>query len=403
MSDKKRHIVLITNWFPPKQGVAVARMLGFVRYLNAEKNTWTVLTDGEEEVSLSSKWKVIRVNNNPGFSKLKFKAGESKFIHLSKVAWNVALSRLSGTTDHRWASMAAAALQKIHQTHPIDCIISSYAPSATHLAAWQFCKQQPEIKWIADMRDEMSLNPHLPSRERKELAKIEKLVNERADACTTVSSPILEDFKKLLPGVRNFEEIRNGFDHNESFPYQFNEVFTISYAGTFYGAIKPDTFFEGLRLFLQENAVQVKLQFVGTHRNFHLPDEFRKDSTFIPRCPANEALKWMAEADANLLLLPKINRRGVYSGKIFDYISVRKPVIAVIDTTDVAADLLGELNAGFIADFDDPKAICKAIASAYYLWAGQKQMPTDGDKIKQLHRRYQVERLEKLINKITGS
>lgn len=118
MSERKRHIVLITNWFPPKQGVAVARMLGFVRYLDAEKNSCTVLTDGEEDATLSSKWKIIRVNTNAGLSKLKFKAGESKFIHLSKVAWNVALSRLSGTTDHRWANLAAAELERFTSHTP---------------------------------------------------------------------------------------------------------------------------------------------------------------------------------------------------------------------------------------------------------------------------------------------
>ena len=402
MPDNKRHIVLITSWFPPKQGVAVARMLGFVRYLDQQKNTITVISEGSPSTEVTSFGTVATVEAKSRVSKLGFKPGEHKVIHYSKVLWNVALSRMKGVIDRDWAVAACSQLEKINTQHPVDVVISSYAPASTHLAAYLFCKSRPQIKWIADMRDEMSLNPHLSFHERKQLAKIEQLVDQRADTITTVSAPILNDFRKLLTNVKQFEEVRNGFDHQLQFDYHFNPVFTISYAGTFYGAIKPDTFFKGLEIFTDKNKVQVHLQFVGTHRNFNLPDVFKNHCTFIPRCSSEEALQHMAAADANLLLLPTIGRKGVYSGKIFEYISVRKPLIAAIDTSDVAADLILETNSGFVAAFDQPEKIAEAIASAYTLWKDNKKMPAYSDKVEQLHRRYQVQRLEKLIEKLTG-
>ena len=402
MPDKKRHIVLITNWFPPKQGVAVARMLGFVRYLDHQKNTITVISEGSPSTEITPYGMVVTVEAKSHISKLGFKPGEHKFIHTSKVLWNVALSRMKGVIDRDWSSATCNQLEKIHAQHPIDVVISSYAPASTHLAAYLFCKSRPQIKWIADMRDEMSLNPHLSSHERKQLAKIEQLVDERADAVTTVSAPILDDFRRLMPNVKQFEEVRNGFDHRQQFDYHFNPVFTISYAGTFYGAIKPDTFFKGLQQFTEKNNVQVHLQFVGTHKNFNLPDVFKNNCTFIPRCSSAEALNHMAAADANLLLLPTIGRKGVYSGKIFEYISVGKPLIAAIDPNDVAAVLIRETQSGFIAAFDRPESIAEAIASAYTLWKERKTMPSIKVKVAELHRSYQVQRLEKLIDQLTG-
>ena len=48
----------------------------------------------------------------------------------------------------------------------------------------------------------------------------------------------------------------------------------------------------------------------------------------------------MNEMDANIMLHPRGERKGVYSGKLFDYISAQKPIIACVDKNDVAAELI---------------------------------------------------------------
>ena len=44
----------------------------------------------------------------------------------------------------------------------------------------------------------------------------------------------------------HYLEVRNGFDHELKAFDHFNPVFTFTYAGTFYGKRKPDTFFQAL-------------------------------------------------------------------------------------------------------------------------------------------------------------
>ena len=380
-------------------------MLGFARYLDKGKNRLTVVTDGLPDASSDQSVqgvRVIRVNTGGRWTKAVFRTQDPVLMHYLKVLWNMAWRFVSGTLNRNWARQAAGALEALHRETPVDVLISSYAPGETHLAALAFCDNHPEVRWIADMRDEMSSNPHLSSRERKELGVLEKNINRRADAVTAVSAPIVDDFRRLMPQVKYFLEVRNGYDHSVAVNPAFNKVFTMVYAGKFYGKGKPHTFFSGLQHFLKKHPVPVRIRFVGVHRNFPVPSRFKSFCEFLPAVSSEEAVKHMAAADANLLVLPKVNRPGVFSGKLFDYLSVRKPVIAVVDPSDVAADLIRELHAGFVADFDDTEGISMAIAGAYRLWLEKRHLATDAGQIRALHRREAVARLDDLIDKLTA-
>lgn len=403
MQENKKHIALITTWFPPRNGVAVNRMLAFVKYLNHSKFHISVVTlkeNNEPDMEIIEGANIFRIKNKSFLSTFQEKAGEPKFIHNLKVLWNVILNFLNPFEYSDWKNSIVRCLKKINSENKFDLVISSSSPVEAHLAANEFCEKNHHIGWIADIRDEMSKNPYITNKLKKYHVYTEKEINERANAITTVSEPILNDFKKLMPDVKYFEEIRNGFDHNISPQKNFNEVFTIAYAGTFYGAIKPQTFFRGLQQFVQKETVKINLQFIGTNRNFDIPVEFKNTSEFIPKLSNLDAIKLIAKADANLLVLPSGNRKGVFTGKIFDYLSVMKPIIAVVDTTDVAANLIAEYHAGFVADFNDINQIENAIASAYQFWKEKKALPFDAQKVQLLHRKYQIEKLERLIDKL---
>ncbi|MFM2135891.1 MAG: hypothetical protein RL021_1291 [Bacteroidota bacterium] len=380
-------------------------MLGFARYLDHERFNVMVVTDeAERPVAAESGrlYSIVRFRATSIFRKAVFKAGESRLVHLFKVLWNVSLNRMGSVVYRTWVKAGLDTLEKIHKGQPVDLIISSYAPAHVHVAAASFVKAHPEVIWIADMRDEMSLNPHLSRSERDQLAGVENSVNDHATAVTSVSRPILDDFRRLLPKVRFFEEVRNGFDHDLGFGSGFNHVFRICYTGTFYGINKPSTFFKAFLRFLEKNPVPYELQFVGSSRNFEIPVPLRPHCRFLPKLDYYEAIKVMSCADANLLVIPKSERKGVYSGKLFDYLSVGKPIIAVVDSNDVAAGLIRDLNAGFVADFDDEEAIVRAVESAYALWKTQTCLPIDAERIRLLHRRVEVGKLNELITELTG-
>jgi hypothetical protein len=292
-------------------------------------------------------------------------------------------------------------LNTLNSNKRIDIIITSSSPIESHIAAFKFLDAHPAVKWIADCRDELSLNPHQDIAAKKMNESVEQFINKRASILTTVSKPIADDFSRLCPDIQ-VREIRNG--HNLNLPaitdYHFNAVFTIVYAGTFYGLRKPNNFFKALIQFVNadEYTRKVHVKFIGTPRNFEIPAHNNITIEFIEQCTYREACEFQLNADANLLILPKLEAKGVYSGKLFDYLACCKPIIAVIDTSDVAADLIKECHAGYVADFDNINDIETAIYASYQDWNTKTILNCNRNEIEKLHRKYQVEKLNHLID-----
>ena len=84
-------------------------------------------------------------------------------------------------------------------------------------------------------------------------------------------------------------------------------------------------------------------------------------------------------------------RKGVYSGKLFDYLATNKPILALYDPNDVVAPLLAKTKAGFIVDDADKEGIKNMIMKCYQIWKNKEVLPRDWDKIKQYSRRNQVQ------------
>jgi glycosyltransferase involved in cell wall biosynthesis len=405
--NKPRNIVLLTTWFPPVNGVAVNRMEALEMYWDKQETAFHIITLQADKHHLahehtSSGAQIIRLPNKPLIDIWPTIPGDAKWLHYTKVAWNIMVNKLMPHRQMDWASRALHALQAFHLKNPVDVIISSAFPIEPHWVAKEFCKMHPKVLWVADSRDELSKNPHIDEKTRTQYKEVERWINEYAQIATSVSAPIVADFKTLLPKVAVVEEIRNG--HNIDLPtadaYTFNEVFTIVYAGTFYGARKPTTFFQGMLKFLEANPqAKVLMRFVGTSHNFNYPQHDRLDIEFLAKCSNAEACRQQERADANLLLLPILEARGVYSGKLFDYLAALKPIIAVVDPTDVASLLIEECEGGYVAHFDKIAEIESAIQKAYSHWSNKAAFVSNRTKVEQLHRKYQIAKLQALVEK----
>ena len=246
MPDKK-HIAIISIWYPPTIGVAVNRIHSFAKYLNKQKFEVTVICLSENEKKIETKENIeIHYLKNSQLLRLpKFNKPNNKLIHYLKVSWKLFVMKIMKDEYSGWKKEANKTLHLIHDKKPIDVIISSFSPLAPHLVALKLKKRHPYIKWIVDMRDEMSANPQLTPALKTYYQKVETEINQYADALTTVSLPIVNYFKELLPNIKYFEEIRNGYDHSfEINQPVFNKTLTFLYAGNFYGNRKTGTFFK---------------------------------------------------------------------------------------------------------------------------------------------------------------
>ena len=398
--SKKKRIALITIWFPPKSGVAVNRMHAFAKYLAADYQI-EVFTEGDKNRSEElENFTVHYLASDSFLNTLKHKTDDNWFRHNFISVVNVTKGFLGYSTLKKWVKNSSQALLDRHEKNPFDLIISSFSPFESHLVALDFVKKS-RLPWIADMRDEMSKNPFASNSERKQLLRQEKEIGKYATAVTSVSYPILDDFKKLLPQITHFEEIRNGFDHDFIFEAPAkNKVFTIGYFGIFYGQRKPDTFFKALGNLKEHHGIAIKVEIVGAHKTFHIPNNLVNDVSMFPPLKYIDAVNSMSKMDANLLVHPAGMHKGVYTGKLFDYISVGKPVIGVIDTQDVAAELIREFDCGYIADFYDVAEIETAILEAYRDWENNVVRGAKRLQIETLHRKNEVKKLSNLITEL---
>ena len=399
---KKKRIALITTWFPPKNGVAVNRMHAFAKYLSDDYEVEVFTDDVTTKTIEGEKFLIHYVSSDSVLNNLKHKTTDNWFRHNFISVVNVTKGILGYSTLSKWVKSTLSKLREQHANKPFDVIISSFSPFEPHLVAHHFVKQT-QLPWIADMRDEMSKNPFATLGEKKQLIKQEREVGNYAMAITSVSYPILNDFKSLLPRVKYFEELRNGFDHDLKFELSaINEIYTIGYFGNFYGQRKPDTFFKAIENLKKSKDIVIKFKIVGAHKTFSIPNSLRQYVEILPPMDYLNAVKYMETMDANVLIHPAGVHKGVYTGKLFDYISVGKPVIGIIDKEDVAAELIQEFSCGYIADFYDVEEIETILLHAYNDWKNGIVKRASDQEIATLHRKNEVKKLSKLIEKLTA-
>ena len=138
----------------------------------------------------------------------------------------------------------------------------------------------------------------------------------------------------------------------------------------------------------------------GVHHNFTIPTELVDYVSIEDSLSYSDAIVEMSKMDVNLLVLPSGVGKGVYSGKIFDYISVHKPVFACVDIEDVAAELIMKLECGYVADFYSVDEIFAQLELFYFDWLSNVNKSAKKTEIDKLNRKSQIEKLENLIRRL---
>jgi hypothetical protein len=136
-----------------------------------------------------------------------------------------------------------------------------------------------------------------------------------------------------------------------------------------------------------------KIQFIGTHRNFSISQEFLPYVEFIPQISNEEVVGYLSVSDCQLLIHPPSAAKGIFTGKNFDYLSVERPVLGIVDPNDLAAELIKSCEAGFIADFNSVQEISTGIRKCVQIWKGEQSLSFNHVEIKSLHRKHQVQKL----------
>jgi glycosyltransferase involved in cell wall biosynthesis len=398
----KKQVIIITSYYPPIISVASNRIHSFAKYLDKNEFEVNVIFPFNGKVENNDHAvNVFPINNSSLFKYCSFDKNTNFFLHKSKALWNRFLMLLNVPHTGNFEKQAYKKAKEIIKPEADTIIISTSPYIETHFIAKKLKENFSKIRWIADLRDALSNNPYIPTNQLNMHHHIEDIILSYADAVSTVSLPIVKDLETKNDRKIPITEIRNGFDFEARLRFQFNERFTLVYAGTFYANRTPETFFEALKLVLKEHQLSdLRLVFLGNTSGVKIPDELFAFVERYDKVPYNDAINIIQNADGLLLIHPPTAYRGVYTGKLFDYLGAMRPIIAVVDKTDVAAELIKDCNAGFVADFNDIDEIKTAITETYKLWLNKQTLAYNQELILMHHRAYQVKILEHLIRQL---
>lgn len=285
-------------------------------------------------------------------------------------------------------------------------ICASAMPFTSLLIAYKLSSRY-SIPWVADLRDLWVDNHNYKySGWRRILEeKVEQRILSSAAGLITVSEPLADVLKKKYG--RPVSIVLNGFDHND-YPSDAEmtspgRTLNMVYTGIIYeGKQDIAPLFQSLANMGSRDSFRVKLygRYLQHARRLVAQYDIQSIVEVNEPIPYKEALRAQRQADVLLLLLWNDPReKGVYTGKLFEYIGAGRPILAIGPSDNVAADMILERNLGMV--FQDPADISEQLQK----WIVQKQVsgaipPLPLDAGTGLSREEQTRHLERVLLEI---
>ena len=434
-----KRLLIITYYWPPAGGSGVQRWLKFVKYLAKNNFHCIVYTPENPEMPVidnsllkdlpDENLQVLKTKIFEPYTAYKILTGKSKkekitvsFLkeHSSKTSFAEKLSKwIRGNCfipDAKmfWIKPSVRFLSNYLKHHQVDLIISTGPPHSMHLIALHLKNKFPNIPWIADFRDPWTnidfLNDlYLTHCAKKKHQYLEKKVVQTADAVISIS-PTLTKELQLLDNCHSekFYTLTNGFDVDDYKYLQQNmndnsESFILTYAGLIPPNRNPKVLWQALYLLAKENKLPThfKVQLIGkvdaSVKESIQPLNIEQYIEFIDYLPHSDVLIKEDQANALLLIINEApNSKGILTGKIFEYLALQKPILAIAPKDGDAAKIIYQTKAGIVVEHHQVNEMKNALLQ---LIEG-KISPPSKSNVLQYSRENLTKQLIEIINKL---
>ena len=422
-----KKVLFITYYWPPSGGPGVQRALKLSRYLSDFDWIPIILTvrDGdypavdESLVSDDRELKVIHTSSIEPFRLYRIFTGKKRGDVIPTFVLNRDKSegfsdRLSKWVranlfipDGRvgWVPFAVRKGLALIRKENIRVIFSTSPPHSLQLSA-RILAKKTNLPWITDFRDPWTEAFWISGR----LNKISEALNQRiessvfkhADLITTVS-PGLSDFFYAKHHIRS-EVIYNGFEQIKSVKIR-SESFIILFIGHLSAYQDPEPLFSALMQIPEKLYRNITIQFIG--QVFHgfqalfrqYPELKISVSDYLPY---DQLMK--KASLASMLFRPVAQSKYASANigtKMFDYLSLRKPVLTIGPRNSVSEMILKETESGRIFDKTETKAMGEFISKYFALWEKHGYILLDNlSRLQKYSTRNSVRKLANLFNQV---
>ena len=427
-----KKVLIVTYYWIPSGGAGVQRWVKFTKYLRdfgwepiiyTPENPEYPSVDHSFEKDIPSDITVLKTpiwepynvyRNLTGKKNQSINAG---FISENKKqGWKDKLSIwIRGNfliPDPRrfWIKPSVNYLTDYLQKNPVDALITTGPPHSMHMIGLGLKTNIPELHWVADFRDpwtniDFYKDLNLTGIADKIHHRLEAKIVRSADQVVVVSNDMKQEYELLKP--QKIDVISNGYDDEDDQKgiIQLDEKFTISHIGTLNVARNPKTLWKVLSELCDEtpgfkNDLQIQLvgkvdfSVLEAIRMNGLQDQLLK----IDYLSHSEAITKQRSSQVLLLLINNSeNAKGILTGKFYEYLAAKRPILGVGPTDGDAAAVLHETGGGVMVDFQDEKATKQSILDFYKRYKTSTLNVQTGS-VEKYSRRSLTGQLAKLLN-----
>jgi glycosyltransferase involved in cell wall biosynthesis len=220
-----------------------------------------------------------------------------------------------------------------------------------------------------------------------------------ADHIIFVTRTARSDYAIMYPHLKDkMCVIYNGFDTDDlpSSNIKQYDKFTIAYSGSFYGLRTPETFFKSVRKIMKKNIQKIDFQilFVGQKNEIvlSLSKKYKVDVSFTGMVSQKKSVEYLSKS--HMLLF--IEYSESLPAKVFEYIAVNKPILA-IGIENEAMKLIREYSNSYVITSDDVNRIGGCIMQCYNLWLKGKVPMINEEKYNMFVTTYNRENITKMV------
>jgi glycosyltransferase involved in cell wall biosynthesis len=384
-------VLMIAHHFPPAGGSGANRALAFARYLPDHGWTPTVLTPGVA-------WALHRDDRQlfelpPGLRLVRTRSWEPRPAVRTEASEHAAAPRPPFMTALRthvghlkrfpdahigWVPFALAAARG----ERFDLAYSSSGPYSSHLVGLML-KRLTGKPWVAELRDgwyrwNRAIFPDYPAWRDVLERRLEGAALRAADRVILVTDRMSSAFRCQFPDLRaeHFTVLPNGFDPAQFAPLTraSRPTWELLHAGSLYYGRSLAAFVAATNQLLVRDpgfARDFRLHLVGTL------DASARAELAVSRLGADRlrlsgqldhraTIEAMSSADALLLVANTTpGADATVPGKLFEYLAVGRPILAIAPRDSSTADLLRQTGGGWLAAADDPEQIACVLLRAY--------------------------------------